>query len=106
MNDLIISGDACDPDMDNDGILNDQDNCPKTPNKDQKDTDRDGLGDACDNCPKHANPDQADDDEDTFGNLCDTNDDKDKDGMSFFCLVGYPYPTDSFLCCRHTRHGG
>ena len=30
--------------MDNDSILNEQDNCPKTPNRDQRDADRDGLG--------------------------------------------------------------
>ena len=40
----IFLGDACDPDMDNDTILNEQDNCPKTPNRDQRDADRDGLG--------------------------------------------------------------
>jgi len=74
-------GDACDPDMDNDSILNEQDNCPKTPNRDQRDADRDGLGDACDNCPKVVNADQADDDEDTFGNVCDNNDDSDRDGI-------------------------
>ena len=34
-------GDSCDPDMDNDGILNEMDNCPKTPNPDQTDTDGD-----------------------------------------------------------------
>ena len=40
----MFLGDACDPDMDNDSILNEQDNCPKTPNRDQRDADRDGLG--------------------------------------------------------------
>ena len=40
----MFLGDACDPDMDNDTILNEQDNCPKTPNTDQRDADRDGLG--------------------------------------------------------------
>ena len=52
-------GDACDPDMDNDGILNERDNCPKTANSDQKDTDGDGIGDACDNCPETNNRDQV-----------------------------------------------
>jgi len=74
-------GDACDPDKDNDGILNESDNCPLDPNTDQKDSDGDGLGDACDNCPKVRNPDQGDRDEDTFGDVCDTNDDSDRDGI-------------------------
>ena len=71
-------GDACDPDIDNDGIPNDSelgcekdyyndidgdsfccnvDNCPDEPN-DQTDSDGDGVGDACDNCPNAYNPGQ------------------------------------------------
>jgi hypothetical protein len=41
-------GDVCDPDMDNDGVPNELDNCPLVPNKSQKDTDGDLVGDACD----------------------------------------------------------
>ncbi len=39
------------PDGDGDGVPDAQDNCPATPNPDQRDTDGDGLGDACDHCP-------------------------------------------------------
>ena len=42
-------GDACDDDVDGDGVPNDKDNCPETYNPDQADTDRDGIGDVCDN---------------------------------------------------------
>ena len=47
--DLDGRGDACDPDADNDGVLNNVDNCPGVFNFEQEDLDRDGRGDdACD----------------------------------------------------------
>ena len=64
-------GDACDPDKDNDGILNERDNCPLVANKDQKDSDNDGLGDACDNCALVVNPLQEDADSDGVGDVCE-----------------------------------
>lgn len=59
-------------------MLNRQDNCPLTPNEDQKDSDRDGLGDACDNCPDVRNPGQEDIDKDLVGDLCDSDNDRDR----------------------------
>lgn len=35
-------------DVDGDGVSNDEDNCFRTPNPDQRDTDSDGFGNACD----------------------------------------------------------
>ncbi|XP_061172263.1 cartilage oligomeric matrix protein-like isoform X2 [Saccostrea echinata] len=74
-------GDACDPDIDNDGILNENDNCPKVVNPDQDDGDEDGVGDLCDNCPFLANKLQNDSDHDSIGDICDTNEDEDSDGI-------------------------
>jgi len=45
-------------DDDNDGVPNDDDNCPNVPNPGQEDADGDGVGDACDNCPNVSNPNQ------------------------------------------------
>ncbi|XP_063056774.1 cartilage oligomeric matrix protein [Engraulis encrasicolus] len=73
-------GDECDDDIDGDGIRNEQDNCKKKHNVDQKDRDRDGVGDACDSCPYVPNPDQRDTDDDLIGDPCDTNKDSDGDG--------------------------
>lgn len=39
--------DACDPDIDGDGVLNALDNCPTVANADQADIDGDNVGDAC-----------------------------------------------------------
>ena len=44
-----------DPDADGDGVSDDADNCPTTPNVEQTDMDGDGLGDACDPFPRQTN---------------------------------------------------
>jgi uncharacterized protein (TIGR03382 family) len=66
-------------DADGDGVPDDFDNCPFTPNRDQADRDGDGVGDACDNCPDLANKDQKDTDGDGLGDVCDP--DIDNDGI-------------------------
>jgi cytosine/adenosine deaminase-related metal-dependent hydrolase len=50
----LDNSDACmgleGADLDADGVLNGDDNCPLQPNADQADADDDGKGDACDGC--------------------------------------------------------
>ncbi len=92
-------GDACEADDDNDGVLDQLDNCPLTSNPDQANSDGDADGDACDvdddndgiidefdNCPFDVNLDQADSDSDGAGDVCDA--DVDGDGV----------PNDLDLC--------
>ncbi|MFZ5442261.1 MAG: thrombospondin type 3 repeat-containing protein [Myxococcota bacterium] len=76
------------PDRDQDGVDDDHDNCPVTPNADQLDGNGNGIGDACegqgepdedcdgrpdvtDNCRTVWNVGQGDDDRDGVGNACD-----------------------------------
>jgi hypothetical protein len=80
-------------DGDDDGVENVLDNCPETPNSDQKDLDGDGIGNACesdtdgdqivddeDRCPLVANPNNADTDGDGTGDVCDADIDGDDTG--------------------------
>jgi hypothetical protein len=62
---------GCLIDTDGDGVPDNLDNCPGTPNADQADADADGAGDACDNCPATPNAGQADTDADNLGDACD-----------------------------------
>jgi hypothetical protein len=86
------TADCLDTDDDGDGVLDEDDNCPKVSNDEQLDLDNDGLGNVCDpdadgdlvtddvdNCLLLANPEQANYDEDAFGDDCDDDDDNDGD---------------------------
>jgi hypothetical protein len=64
-------GDFCDDDDDNDGVMDDGDNCSWIGNPAQVDEDGEGIGDACDNCPFAPNPEQSDTDRDVTGDACD-----------------------------------
>jgi len=69
------------PDADQDGVGDECDNCPYTPNADQLDDDEDGYGNACDGCgddPAKIEPGicgcgMPDTDEDQDGVVCDDN---------------------------------
>ena len=78
---LIVSGCPIAADLDGDGVLNGDDNCPLTINADQQNSDGQSWGDACDadsdgvhdsadNCPNTANPEQLDSDNDGTGDAC------------------------------------
>ena len=82
---FTIIGDACDADDDNDGILDEDDNCPFKANKDQADSDGDRRGDVCDNCQNTPNYNQEDSDNDGTGDACSK--DSDGDGNTTFFLV-------------------
>jgi hypothetical protein len=65
----ITEGDYLD--LDSDGRLGWEDNCPFAYNPDQANSDGDDLGNACDNCPEVSNPGQEDGDGDDIGDACD-----------------------------------
>lgn len=71
-------GDACDSDIDGDGVPNDSDAFPYDPTE-TVDGDNDGTGDNSDNCNNLANEDQANLDGDAYGDACDD----DIDGDSY-----------------------
>lgn len=71
-------GDACDDDIDGDGVENNADAFPED-DSESLDSDSDSIGNNADNCPNVANTDQADLDSDGIGDVCD--DDRDGDGV-------------------------
>ncbi|MBW2420099.1 MAG: hypothetical protein JRH19_16270, partial [Deltaproteobacteria bacterium] len=58
-------------DVDGDGVIEVEDNCPGFPNPGQENGDPDAFGDVCDNCPSLGNSSQADLDGDGIGDACD-----------------------------------
>jgi hypothetical protein len=90
----VCAENECEPDADNDGVMDSADNCANESNPGQQsDTDGDGRGDACDNCVDTSNPSQADLDGDGLGDACDNcpttsnpgQDDMDSDGTGDDC---------------------
>lgn len=88
---VSIAGACTDPDVDDDGHLNDDDNCPRIHNPAQSDLDGDGDGDLCDGdldgdgfrngedvCPRDPDPETPPDtDGDGTWDSCDRDDDGD-----------------------------
>jgi hypothetical protein len=109
--DCSCQGDPIDLDNDNDGIANDDDNCPEVANADQSDLDEDGIGDVCDididgdniendvdNCPEVSNSSQSNLDSDVFGDACDDDIDGDGDLNDEDCDATDPFVFVGAIC--------
>lgn len=68
---MTMMPDGSPNDLDGDGVLNADDNCPTKPNANQANEDGDAFGDVCDPCPPFS--DNSDSDGDGVGDLCDPN---------------------------------
>lgn len=82
-------------DRDNDGLTNENDNCPDTFNPGQYDEDFDTLGNPCDPCPFTA--DNLDTDLDGVGDFCDPNIDIPGDTIVMFEGFDEPLTGDWML---------
>jgi hypothetical protein len=85
-----FSVDSTYDDLDGDGVLPPEDNCPTVANSGQEDADLDDVGDVCDNCVSVSNAGQSDADIDGIGDACDVCTDTDDDG---FGNPGFPINT-------------
>jgi len=119
INDLLVSVAACD-DADNDGVCDDDDNCPSDSNADQTDTDGDGEGDECDadddndsvlddvdSAPLDPNACSDDDDdscEDCSSGTYDVNNDGVDDDEDGYCSVGDCDDTNATLTSNSTQY--
>jgi len=113
-------GDACNPDIDGDGVTNAQDNCPYYANASQVlpsdsalsaagvvckvDTDKDGIDDSYDNCPYIANSDQSDINHNGIGDVCDA--DQDGDGIADKKMVSAVTDTNQLFAAIPVNQGG
>jgi hypothetical protein len=107
-------GDACDPDLDGDGVPDDEDPCllprlapdPLVPDRAgpscAQDPDGDEVPDAHDRCPRAFDPAQRDTDGDGLGDACDEDDDGDgvTDGDDPCPRLGLPMSLPSARACE------
>ncbi len=71
-NSNVVNVSVEDTDADDDGIEDDEDNCPLVANSSQSDVDGDEVGDACDNCLIVSNANQADSNSNGIGDVCES----------------------------------
>jgi len=96
-------------DSDQDGIADQNDNCPSISNSDQRDIDNNRTGDACDdfdrdgiiesidNCPTVPNVNQIDTDRDKIGDACDPDESRLTEKYPFLVWFGLGFALVVFL---------